>query len=71
MAAALPHPIPAEMHSGHPVVVIAISDERPRDVLVIDRDGLMMWVPSSMLTLKYPPDGPYRLLFGWAEKGKS
>lgn len=34
-------------------------------------DGSLRWSESQHARFKFPPDGPYRLLMGWAEKGRS
>jgi hypothetical protein len=72
-AISLPDPLPAEAEEGGvpdpvPVVVLGISGNY---AYVVSRDGGSWWSPVTQLRYKFPPDGPYRLLFGWAEKGKS
>jgi hypothetical protein len=74
------HPRP-ELYPSSPVVVVAASQtwfttdtggtDMSEEFLCISRDGGAWWVDSDRVTFKFPPDGPYRLLFGWADKGQA
>lgn len=74
-AMALPDPLPAELteteyegHRAEPVLILGTAGTR---ALIVTRDGHLGFVGFDDLKVKFPPDGQYRLLFGWAEKGRS
>lgn len=83
---ALPDPLPVDVvHPGGGAWFgVAVATERivawdedgpphavMEQVLVIAANGYALWVNKEHVTFKFPPNGPYRLLMGWAEKGQS
>lgn len=56
---------------GRPWYGVAVGVDMHGNVLVLYQAGGINWASQRAVELKYPPDGPWRLLFGWAEKGQA
>lgn len=67
-AFALPAPLPVRVYDEYPGIALAVCRQK---ALVVTRDGASSWEELRAVRFLFPPDGPHRLLFGWAEKGWS
>lgn len=65
------YPVPVTGRDGTPAVALgAFVDQGAAYLFVVADDGSFRVWDYDEATAKFPPDGPYRLLLGWAEKGR-
>ena len=65
-AISLADPLPVLVSDSLPGLLLGVAEN---SALVADSSGNLAWYHLAHLQVKYPPDSPYRLRLGWAEKG--